>query len=97
MNVLCQRMVVDENSIPLVKQTFKSGSHKGRYFYQHGDHPFFSLVYTCRCFTGVIACLINQGKNVKRIQAVKVVISWDWAPHCKLFLQNYWISGCICH
>ena len=65
-------MVADENSIPLVKQTFKSGSHKGRYFYQQGRSSLFSLFYTCRYFTGVIACLINQGKNVKRIKWLKL-------------------------
>ena len=51
-NVLCQRMVTDENSIPFIKQTFKSSSHKGRYFYQQGRSSIFSLFYTCRYFTG---------------------------------------------
>jgi len=27
-------MIADENIILRVKQTFKSGSHEGRYFYQ---------------------------------------------------------------
>jgi len=31
--VNCQRMVADENNILPIKQTFKSGSHEGRYFY----------------------------------------------------------------
>ena len=39
--VNCQRMVADENSIPLVKQTFKSGSHEGCYFYQQGRSSLF--------------------------------------------------------
>ena len=39
--VLYQRMVADENSIPLIKQTFKSSSHKERYFYQQGRSSLF--------------------------------------------------------
>ena len=31
----------------LVNQTFKSGSHEGRYLYQQGRSSLFSFVYTC--------------------------------------------------
>src|SRR6185369_11536860 len=35
------------HSNPLVNQTFKSGSHEGRYLYQQGRSSLFSFVYTC--------------------------------------------------
>ena len=61
-NVLCQRMVADENSIPLSNKLLRAAPIKDVISTSKVDHPFFSLVYTCRYFTGVIACLINQGK-----------------------------------
>ena len=40
-------------------QTFKSGSHEGRYFYQQGRSSLFSFVYTYRYFT-IFHCLTDK-------------------------------------
>ena len=67
-NVLCQRMVADEIVFPLSNRLLRAAPIKDIISTSKVDHPFFSLVYTCRYFTGIIACLINQGKNVKIIK-----------------------------
>ena len=49
-------------------QTFKSGSHEGRYFYQQGRSSLFLFgLHTCRYFTVCHCLLMNQGKSVKII------------------------------
>jgi len=65
--VNCQRMAADENSILPIKQTFKSGSHEGRYFYQQGRSSLFLFCLHMQMFHWVISW-----QNVKRIKRLKL-------------------------
>ena len=60
--VNCQRMAAGENSILPVKQTFKSVSHEGRYFYQQGRSSLFLFCLHMQMFHWVFSW-----QNVKRL------------------------------
>ena len=51
------------HSNPLVNQTFKSGSHEGRYFYQQGRSFLVLFCLHMQLFTGIIAYLIGSGQK----------------------------------
>ena len=65
--VNCQGMVADENNIPPIKQTFKSGSHEGRYFYQQVRSSLF-LFYLHMQIDVSLNIQLTKCEEIKRLK-----------------------------